>query len=170
MHTNWTDELTAIGTVATAGVALVGLGVTAFLAKRQAQADRRQLLEEREAAAEAMAQQRADEATRQGNEDLRRRAEERRRLLLRCGELYATWTSHNYSAQGGEAEQQLKLHLLALPGRDAVLLRRLVGMRLTAEGERKLGEIGQAHGSSIPARPDPAWVWEEIESDLGQFL
>lgn len=167
------DWMTAIGTVGTAVLALVSVGVTILLAYRDRKQTQATFNIERADAAQRLQDERdrhrqdVERAERQLAEERERTAQELVRqhhlqLLSQLVECLAEYGDGNPSPHWMVSQQRLRILLQMLPDGTATLLKHWFQVEMGTEDRNRLGEIGQAHGGSIAQQPPRDWVYEEL--------
>ncbi|MGW3984053.1 hypothetical protein [Streptomyces mirabilis] len=167
---SWTDQAQAWGTLAAVLIALAALIVTIILAKQdriraqeQLQAER----EERRREQQQANQELEEERRRTSGEMLRRH---HLRILMEASEQYARSCAMSGMPQGSEANERLRVLARLLPDGQAVLIKRRLGLELTALESSRLGDIGQRHGEPIPPDPPTGWVHEELRENAEEII
>lgn len=167
---SWADQAQAWGTLAAVLVALAALIVTIVLAKQ----DRGRAQEQLEAEREERRRER-EQADRELEEERRRTAGEmlrqhHLRVLMEVSEQYARSCAMSNMPQGNEANERLRVLVRLLPDGQAVLIKRRLGLELTALENSRLGDIGQRHGETIPPDPPTGWVHEELRENAEEII
>ena len=157
------DVAIAIGTIATAALAAVGLGVSVYINKR----DRDQALEvasaDRTAASDRAASDRAA-----SQEDIRRRHIVD--LLLELGRQIGRQAAYSGGPQSAEAARQIQLLLLALPPECAYATRMKFGGIRQMRIPGAVGEKMQHLDLGSVAAPDPNQMCTEIAYDIDRYM